>query len=179
VRGRGRAANTKTAEPRESRRVRFDSEAAFSLGIVLVLALALWKSFHFGLHAGLFPWAVIAPVLVLASVQAARDLTGRGGRSTPPDLVDGVPDVPPDVAGRRTAEMAAWIVGMFVAIWLVGFAAATLLTTFFYLKVGARERWGTSIALSFVGFVFVYGLFERALSVPFPPGALSIWFGHG
>jgi hypothetical protein len=67
---------------------------------------------------------------------------------------------------------------MFVAIWLVGFAGATLLTTFLYLKLGARERWATSLALSLGGFIFVHGLFERTLGVPFPPGALLAWLGY-
>ena len=61
----------------------------------------------------------------------------------------------------------------------MGFAGATLLTTFLYLKLGARERWATSLALSLGGFVFVYGLFERALGVPFPPGSLLTWLGYG
>jgi hypothetical protein len=76
-------------------------------------------------------------------------------------------------------EIAAWILGMFGAVWLVGFAGATLLTTFLYLKLGARERWTTSLALSLAGFAFVYGLFERTLAVPFPPGVLLAWLGYG
>ena len=68
---------------------------------------------------------------------------------------------------------------MYAAIWLVGFPLATLVTTFLYLTLGARERWPISVALSLGGFVFVYGLFERALGVPFPPGALLAWLGYG
>jgi hypothetical protein len=83
------------------------------------------------------------------------------------------------LARRRTLEAAAWILGMFAAIWLLGFAIATLLTTFFYLKLGARERWATSFGLSLGGFAFVHGLFERALGVPFPPGSLLAWLGYG
>src|SRR5262245_22745357 len=90
---------------------------AFSVGIVVVLVWALWESRGFGLRAGLFPWAVIVPVLLLALVQVARDLTGRG-ESVPHDLVDRASDLPLEVAGRRTAEIAAWIAGTFVAIWL-------------------------------------------------------------
>jgi hypothetical protein len=83
------------------------------------------------------------------------------------------------MAGRRTAEIAAWIVGMYAAIWLVGFPGATLVTTFLYLKLAARERWAPSLALSLGGFLLVYGLFERALGVPFPPGRLLAWLGDG
>lgn len=37
------------------------------------------------------------------------------------------------------------------------------------------------MALGFVvaAFAFVYGLFEKALSVPFPPGQLFVWLGYG
>jgi hypothetical protein len=51
-------------------------------------------------------------------------------------------------------------------------------TTVLYLKLGARERWGMSIALGLAGFLFVHGLFERALAVPFPPGQLLEWLGY-
>ena len=84
---------------------------------------------------------------------------------------------PPDAA-RRTAAICGRIVGMYAAIWLVGFSAATLLTTFLYLRE-ARERWTLSVGLSLAGFAFVYGLFEKGLGVPFPPGQLFVWLGLG
>jgi putative tricarboxylic transport membrane protein len=178
VRGRGRAGKRKPQVRAAPHRIRFDGETAFSIGIVVVLLWALWASRGFGLRAGLFPWAVIVPALLLAMTQFARDLTGRR-QDRPLDLLDTARDVSPDVAGRRTLEIAAWVVGMFAAIWLIGFAAATLLTTFFYLRLGARERWGISVTLSLGAFLLVYGLFELALGVPFPPGSLLTWLGYG
>jgi putative tricarboxylic transport membrane protein len=161
-----------------SRGLRLDGGMAFSFTVVLLLLLALWQSREFGMRAGLFPWAVLVPALLLAIVQFGRDLSGHGDE---PDTgpAGAAPAVSSAVARRRTAEIAAWIVGMFVAIWFVGFAGATLLTTFLYLKLGAGERWATSLALSLGGFAFVYGLFERTLGVPFPPGALLVWLGYG
>src|SRR5262249_51441842 len=139
---------------------------------------ALWQSRNFGFRAGLFPWAVTAPALVLAIVQFVRDLTGVP-ESTDPAAVTTEEGMPASVSAQRTLAIGAWIVGMFVAIWLVGFSGATLLTTFLYLKLGARERWATSLALSLGGSLFVYGLFDRALGVPFPTGSLLTWLGHG
>ena len=52
---------------------------------------------------------------------------------------------------------------------------ATLLTLF-YLKT-SRERWPLSVALSLAGSAFVFGLFERGLGVPFPPGRILVWLG--
>src|SRR3989442_1458522 len=80
-------------------------------------------------------------------------------------------------ARRRSIEICAWIAGFWVAFWLLGFSLATLVATFLYLKVGARERWPITILLSVFGFAFVYGLFEKALGVPFPPGQLLVWLG--
>ena len=145
---------------------------------MLLFLWALWQSRGFGTRAGLFPWAVTVPALFLAIVQFGRDLSGRGSE---PDggPAWAAPALSSTLARLRTLEIAAWIVGMFVAIWLVGFAGATLLTTFLYLKLSARERWATSLTLSLGGFVFVYGLFERTLGVPFPPGTLVAWLGYG
>jgi hypothetical protein len=51
--------------------------------------------------------------------------------------------------------------------------------TFLYLRLGAGERWAISLALSLGAFLFVYGLFERGLGVPFPAGSLLVWLGYG
>ena len=158
-----------------------DGRIAVSMAMVLLFAWALWQSLGYGLRAGLFPWAVTVPALGLAIVQLARDLSGRRDVADRSASATGAgvrpADPPPDVH-RRTAEIGAWILGMFAAIWLMGFALATFVTTLLYLKVGARERWAVSIALSVGGFLFVHGLFERVLAVPFPPGQLLAWLGY-
>jgi hypothetical protein len=160
-----------------SGRARLDGATAFSLGIVLFFVWALWQSRTFGTRAGLFPWAVIVPGLALAVVQLVRDATGRRDPEGGPAYRQ--PGIPAALARRRTAEIAAWIVGMLLAIWLIGFAGATLLVTLLYLRIGAGERWPISLAVSAGGFLVVYGLFQRALGVPFPPGALVAWLGYG
>jgi hypothetical protein len=161
---------------RERRGLQFDARTAFSLAIVALFAWALWQSRHFGARAGLFPWAVGFPGLLLGLAQFARDLTGR--REASANLAgEAGADVPREVARRRSLEMCAWIAAFWVGFWLLGFALATLVATLLYLKVSARERWPISIALAVFGFAFVYMLFERGLSVPFPPGFLFTLVG--
>jgi hypothetical protein len=130
-------------------------------------------------RAGLFPWAVTVPAVVLSVVQFVRELTGRRETGGGEEPLDGAPDLPPEVVRRRTVEIAAWIGGMLLAIWLVGFAGATPVMTLLYLRLGAGERWPISLALSLGAFLFVYGLFERGLGVPFPAGSLLLWLGYG
>ena len=79
---------------------------------------------------------------------------------------------------RQTVAICAWILGMYAAIWLLGFSLATLIMTVLYLRT-ARERWPISIGLSLGALAFVYGLFERGLGVPFPTGRFFVWLGYG
>jgi hypothetical protein len=130
------------------------------------------------LRAGLFPWAITTAALILALVHATRDFTRRRGAAADPKTL-GAGAAPDSTGeGRRTAAICGWILGMYAAIWLLGFSLATLVTTVLYLRV-ARERWPISLGLSLAAFAFVYGLFEKALSVPFPTGQLFVWLGYG
>jgi len=151
-------------------RWRLDGATAFNAGLVLLFASALWTSRRFDARAGLFPWTIASASLLLAIANLAGGLRARRIPSTD----GGDPAAkPPDIV-RRTAAICGWILGMYAAIWLVGFSLATLVTTLLYLRA-ARERWLLSGGLSLAGFAFVYGLFEKGLGVPFPPGQLFVW----
>jgi putative tricarboxylic transport membrane protein len=156
---------------------RLDAATAFDMCLVLLFAAALWESRRFDIRAGLFPWTITSASLLLAVIHLARGL--RAPRRRAEDAGDhGTSATPPRPARRRTLAMCGWILGMYAAIWLLGFSVATLLTAFLYLRA-ARERWPVCIAVSLVGFAFVYGLFETGLGVPFPPGRLFVWLGDG
>ncbi len=91
-------------------------------------------------------------------------------------LTETGPELPSDVVNRRTLNIFGWIIGFFIAIWLVGFNLSGPLCTFIYLKIGAREKWPISIILAVATGVFVYVLFDQLLHVPFPPGLLFNFF---
>ncbi len=169
------AAPPPPAEPGEG--LRLDGASAFSGLIVILFAWALWQSRDFGVRAGLFPWAVGIPGVLLGLAQLARDLTGRREAPAPDTIGDATAVMPAEVAARRTLEIVLWILGFWIAIWLVGFSLATLALTVLYLKVAARERWGLTLVLTALSVAFVYGLFDKGLGVPFPAGQLFVWFG--
>jgi putative tricarboxylic transport membrane protein len=154
------------------RRPRFDRSTLFTLAIVVAVGAALWQSRTFGFRPGLFPWAIGIPLFVLSIAQLFSELTQRVER--PPK---GAEELPASIVTRRTAVMFGWIAGYFVAIWLLGFTIGGVLCTFLSLKVGSRERWPISLAITAAIFAFVYGVFVTALHVPFPPGALFDWLG--
>ena len=77
----------------------------------------------------------------------------------------------PATERARTLAICGWILGFFLAIWLLGFSYAAVIATFLYLKFGSCESWLTSIALGFASWLF-YGLFDHLLHLPFPVGSL-------
>jgi len=159
----------------QTRTLRLNWAAAFSLFIVVVFACALWKSRTFPFTTGFFPWVIGFPVLALALFQLIMDMKGKGGTGDPDMLPEARPDLPENVVNRRTAITFAWIFAWFVGIWLFGFTIGAPLCTFIQLKFGEREKWPLSLILTFIAWAFLYIVFERLLYVPFPEGELFVW----
>ncbi len=160
----------------EAKAPRSNWNVLFCLLIVVVLAAALWESRDFGYRAGLFPWAICIPVLALAALQFVLELA-RGERPEAVSRYGADPGIPAPEIARRTAGILGWIVGYLVAMWLLGFVLGGVLCTFASLKIGSREGWPISLIMTAAMAAFIYGVFVRALHVPFPPGQLFVWLG--
>ena len=145
--------------------------AIFTIVIIVMLALALWQSRNFGFRAGLFPWVIGIPTLILAIGQLFRDLASRKAK-TGAEGFDPHAQVDPKLAWQRTIAIAIWIIGCFLAIWIFGFSIAVPLVIFLYLKVGSKESWAISVTVTVCVWLFFWGLFEKLLNVPFPEGLL-------
>ena len=169
-RARG-ASPTTAAAAALAPRARIDAATLFNVALVALFAAALWQSRRFDVRAGLFPWTITAVALALAIVHLLTELANQPRSAS---AQRDKPVAPGET--RRTVAICGWILGMYAAIWVLGFSLATLLTTLFYLKT-SRERWPLSVALSLAGSAFVFGLFERGLGVPFPPGRILVWLG--
>ena len=162
-----------TEEAPAGRALHFGPQALFALIVIVVLAVALWQSRNFGYRAGLFPWVIGTPTLILAFGQLARDLYGKKKKTA---AMPGEPTevhivLEPKVIRRRTISIILWIIGFFVAIWLLGFSYAVPLTILLYLKF-AGESWFMTAAVTFFSWLFYWSLFEKMLNVPFTEGLL-------
>jgi putative tricarboxylic transport membrane protein len=66
------AARTETqagVEAPQHEGLRFDTKALFTVAVAIILAFALFQSRNFGFRAGLFPWVIRIPTLLLALCQ--------------------------------------------------------------------------------------------------------------
>lgn len=159
-------------------------DLAFALALAGAFAWAVYEAQVFPEGARLFPLAIALPALALALLQAALSVRARA--SAPAEEVADMADVP-DIAGedtlegperaRRTAEITAWILGVFAAVFLLGFLLAVPLAAVAYLRIAAREGWLPSVAVAGLCWALVFGVFDRLLHVPLPPGVLLRLFG--
>jgi hypothetical protein len=155
------------------------AEIAFSFLMVLVFAFAVYEARGWRIYARLLPWVLGFPMLALALAQLALDIRKRrlksGGGASEVEATE----IPAPVFRRRTLSIMAWLLGLFLAIWLLGFMVSIPLFTFLYLKIESGESWWFAILLSAVTWGFMFGLFQWALNLPFPPGLLMEYLFAG
>ncbi len=156
-------------------KLEFSWAAVFSLFIVVVFILALLQTRDFDLRSGLFPWAIGFPVLFLAGIQCLKDFLGLESKKGGGTAGDGAAEIPAELSKKRTAGICGWIIGYFLAIWLLGFAIGGSICTFAQLKIASREKWPISIILTVIAWALIYCIFDRILHVPFPQGELFVW----
>jgi putative tricarboxylic transport membrane protein len=146
----------------------------FALFLVSVFAYTLYQAyFGYGVDfpsAALFPRLVSIPGLALSLMVLAMELRHVKRPKIPVEKT-----VELKSAQLRTWTMMGWLTGFFLAIWLLGFIDAAPVMTFLYLKARAREKWVISIVLAVLSWLFFYGLFNWAIQLPFPSGALFDW----
>jgi TctA family transporter len=153
----------------------------FALLVVGVFTYVVWEAVYgfgdFEPRAAIFPWVVGLPCLVLALYIFANEVltSKRKIKSSGMYQIAEEPEIEPIVERQRTFAIGCWIVGFFLAIWVLGFIPASAIATFLYLKFGAGERWPVSLAITAAAWLFFFGLFDYALQMPFPRGALFDW----
>ena len=162
----------------EGRATRWAWDLTFALVLMAVFAYATITALNYPEGAKLFPLAIAIPSLVLAVVLAFISLRSRGTTVAPqPPDPDEDPTLTPEERTRRTAAIALWILGIFAAVYLLGFLVAIPISAAAYLRFAARESWVTSGAVAAVCWALVFGVFDRLLHLPLPAGELLRTFG--
>jgi len=157
---------------------RLDFQVVPALATLLVAAYALYSSLYWPLRTALFPRAIAIPLFLLALIETVLCLIGsekvREGHAVDFELTT---DVDPLTAQRRTLAIGTWIVGFFGMILLAGFPLAVPIFVFAYLKLAGREGWLLTTVLTATSWLFMEGLFNRLLHIPFAEGWIFSLFG--
>jgi len=155
-------------------------QSLFALSMLLIMVYVVYEAqWGFGSwepRAALFPWVVGVPTLLLALYVFIKDAL-QSTRQVKADQFhfDNEAAIDPLIARQRTIAITCWVIGFFLAIWIFGFIPASAIATLLYLKFGAGEKWPITVALSAACWLFFWGLFDHALQMPFPKGAVLEW----
>ena len=144
----------------------------FTLFLVCIFIVALRSSLDWPLRASILVLLLGGIGLLLALAQLGMDCWTIFHE---PAKAEGMSfEVPmPETADTRwgALEIWTWLIGLYAAIWLVGFTIGVPLWVFVYSKFYG-SHWITSLTLTAVAWAFIYGIFERALHVPWPDALL-------
>jgi len=151
-------------------------KASLTLSVLIMLAAGygVVEAIAWPWKAALFPLVIGVPLFALAAAEALWTLYGTDPANE--EARDFQLSIGKDTL-RRTLVAAAWIIGFFAAIVLLGFPIAVPLFVLLYLKLQGREGWGISIAITLGTWALFYGLFDLLLHLPFPTGWLFAWPG--
>ena len=156
------------------------AQSVFALFFVFVFGYVLYQGkFGFGAfepRAALFPLVIGIPGFLLAVYVLLKECSHRV-RKVKVEAAERwtEPEIDPVISRQRTVAIGCWIVGFFVAIWIFGFVPASAIATLLYLKFGAGEKWPVTLALAAACWLFFFGVFDYALNLPFPTGAIFDW----
>jgi hypothetical protein len=149
---------------------------ALSLATIGIAGYALYASLGWPFRTALFPRVIAVPILILALTEWGLSIWGseeaREGHAVDFQLTD---TVEPALAQKRTIAIIAWTLSFLALILLVGFPLAVPIFVFAYLLAG-REPWALTIVMTALSWLFMEGLFNRFLHLPFPEGWIfGLW----
>lgn len=159
-------------------------DLGFSLGLMVLFAYAALSAADWSFGARLFPQtAAFAGLVSLMFVLAGKTLirierTPEAVRAAGSGVVAG--DVTTDFGGMTKGSV--WLRGGGFLIWcllylgltaVIGMLPAMMVFLVAYLRLGGRESWVLSTAITLGMSLFAYGLFHWILVVPWPDALLG------
>ena len=140
----------------------------FTLFVVCLFIVALKMSLGWPTRAAIIVLVLGSVGLVLALYQLSTDFKSIFHE---PAKAEGMAfEAPlPETGDSRwgNLEIWAWLISLFMGIFLIGFSISVPLFVFAYTKFYG-SNWITAICLTGVSWGFIYGIFEALLHVRWP-----------
>jgi hypothetical protein len=165
-----------------ARPVTHRADLPITIGMLLMSAWVLMQAADWPFRTAVFPLATGGLLLVLTIAKllgyvgrvpaAAQVPAAAGPAGTGPAEEPDLPDVFATASRAEWRSAIAWMAAFFLLLWLVGALIAVPLFAVAYLLRVARQSVPMAGAYAAVSWLFIYGLFDRALRIPLPAGAL-------
>jgi ABC-type sugar transport system permease subunit len=151
--------------------MKLSGKAWMSLAIMFVAAGVIISALRWPFRAALFPMVVGFPLFILSTIQFVKSAFHEKGHSKAATIDFKLSEMEDKaLEKKRTINICLWTLGFFFMVLLIGFPIAVPLFVFLYMKLQGKEKWGTSLILTFVAWASFYGLFVKFCDVPFMEG---------
>ncbi|UCF96940.1 MAG: tripartite tricarboxylate transporter TctB family protein [Spirochaetaceae bacterium] len=159
----------------------------FLLVVEALFAYLAVRTTRYSRVAAMMPGIIITGILLVNSALLVRELwlfKRKAGGGTvkkeqtvaSPDTVLTPPQSDPKVARMRELEMVAWLAGLSITIYMLGFLIAIPIFMFFFLRVRFSTKWLTTAAITIGLEVGVYLIFVVWLQTMLYAGLISKLF---
>ena len=142
--------------------------------MLVIIGLSL-RMEHF--ESKLLPLIIGTAVLILAVIGLGREILAGGERQITTTEGEATTREETGEGWRGYLFAGAWVVGFFLAIFLLGFLIAIPIFILAYMKLHGT-RWLVAIAFAILTPLLIYGIFELALAVILYRGLLLSWLGY-
>jgi hypothetical protein len=89
------------------------------------------------------------------------------------DIASTVSHLPRGTILARAAMFFGWLLAIMGGMAVIGLIPTVPLFIVAYMRIEGRERWGLVLPLAAAMTLFIYGLFDRLLAVPWPPSLIG------
>lgn len=161
------------------------TDFAITVVFAIVAAVALSQARAWPFRASLFPLVTGGILLVSSLIKIGMDLLTSKPAPAPvvhtriedeeEDAEAELVDVFMTATRKQWAGSLGWMAAFFLTLWVLGALVAVPLFAVVYLLVVARASLVLTGVYALASWAFVYGLFDRLLHIPLPPGI----FGGG
>lgn len=138
----------------------------FSAAILAFLIAFDLCSLKYSLEAKIFPWVVGIPATILMLIVTLKEIS-RLRQATHEESLSKLKDID----FRPYALIIAWMTGLLIMIYVLGFYAGPTLFVFLYLKTKGLG-WRRSLGLAAGLFMAIYLLFSYGMEMRLDPGLI-------
>ena len=170
---------------------RFRLSQLFHLCVLLVLGYMLWEALAWDFSAKIVPLIVGGVGFACCAISLFNDACRapeaqadvgletvalrRIEKKIHMDMDSGTSHLPARVVLKRASIFFGWLLAFMGAMWVLGLIPTVPIFVVAIMRVEGREPWRLVLAQAVGLTAFVWALFDRLLSIPWPPTLIGAW----
>jgi hypothetical protein len=151
----------------------------FTAAVLAMVLAALWTSRDWPFDAKLVPHAAAWAAVVFACLNLAAELFAPRQERAPERHAHGAidalaePVLEPSVVRRRAIRYFGWLAAFALLSGAIGLLPAIIIFVVLFMRFEFGEAWHNAVAASVAATLFLWGVFDRVLTIPWPEATLG------